>query len=139
MYQRELAVEKAVAQQEQENVQQGASLTQLQEEVGALTKLYHPIRGRAGEPDCLPAVISCLRQCGLAVASKTSVMNAADQKKRLDAAMRQSHAIHVLREISHQQQSDIQLLQQEIRRLKERSKASFANKHPAQPDIIHTS
>ena len=54
VYQRELAVEKAVTEQQQENVQQGAALSELQDEVAALTKLYRPIRGRAGTP-LLPA------------------------------------------------------------------------------------
>ena len=61
---------------------------------------------------------------------------AGDQQKRLDSAMRQSHAVHVLREISHQQRSDIGLLQYEIKRLLEQSKASFALQRPVQPDIL---
>lgn len=66
------------------------------------------------------------------------LLYAGEQKKRLDAAMRQSHAVHVLREISHQQQSDIELMQHEIARWLQRSKASFAAPRPVQPDIIYS-
>ena len=62
--------------------------------------------------------------------------HAVDQKRRLEASMRHSHAVHVLREISHQQQSDIELMRHEIARLSERSKASFALQRKVQPDII---
>ena len=51
--------------------------------------------------------------------------------------MLNSHAVHVLREISHQQRSDIELLKQEIARLLERSRASFARKRLVQTDIIY--
>lgn len=67
-----------------------------------------------------------------------SFLHAGDARKRLDASMRQSHAVHVLREISHQQQADIERMMHEIARLSERSKASFALQRPAQPDIIYS-
>ena len=59
-----------------------------------------------------------------------------DKKRRADAVIRQSHAVHLLREIAHQQHSDIQLLEREISRLTERSKASFALQKLVQPDIV---
>ena len=68
----------------------------------------------------------------------TACLYTGEQKKRLDAAMRQSHAVHVLHEISHQQQSDIELMKQEIARFMERSRASFAVHRPVQPDIIYS-
>ena len=52
--------------------------------------------------------------------------------------MRQSHAVHVLREISHQQLSDIDLMQHEIARWVQRSKASFADHRPVQTDIVYS-
>lgn len=67
-----------------------------------------------------------------------SILHAGDERKRLDASMRQSHAVHVLREISHQQQVDIQLMKHEIARLSERTKASFALQRPVQPDITYS-
>ncbi len=67
-----------------------------------------------------------------------SNLHAGDERKRLDASMRQSHAVHVLREISHQQQADIQLMKHEVARLSERSKASFALQRPVQPDITYS-
>lgn len=64
--------------------------------------------------------------------------HAGEHGKRLDAAMRQSHAVHVLREISHQQQSDIQSMRHEIARWVERSKATFAAHKPVQTDIVYS-
>ena len=66
------------------------------------------------------------------------MVHAGEQRKRLDAAMQQSHAVHVLREISHQQQSDIKLMQHEIARWVERSKATFAAHRPVQTDIVYS-
>ncbi|KAL3160747.1 hypothetical protein ABBQ32_010656 [Trebouxia sp. C0010 RCD-2024] len=107
VFETDLALQRAVSVKVRENTEQAAVMGQLAEELAALTKIHEPIRGRAGE-----------------------------QKKQLDAAMRQSHAVHVLREISHQQQSDIKLMQDEIARLMQRSKASFAGHRQVQPDII---
>lgn len=69
---------------------------------------------------------------------KATCLYPGEQRKRLDAAMRQSHAVHLLREISHQQQADIELMKHEIARLMERSRASFAVRRPVQPDIIYS-
>ena len=143
LYQRELGLKKAVTDQQQESAQQAEVLIQLNDEIAALNKLYRPIRGRAGKLILLqaaPCLLLLLRQnpiCNYNV--DFCFVDAADQKRRLDAAMRNSHAVHVLREISHQQKSDIDLLKQEIARLLERSKASFAHHRLLQPDIIYSS
>ncbi|KAL0024576.1 hypothetical protein WJX79_010339 [Trebouxia sp. C0005] len=109
VYERELALERAVAKRGQENAEQSTVKNLLADEAAALSRIYEPIKDRAG-----------------------------DARKRLDASMRQSHAVHVLREISHQQQADIERMMHEIARLSERSKASFALQRPAQPDIIYS-
>lgn len=49
VYQRELALEKAVDEKGQENAEQAATLSHLQDKVASLTKLYQPIKGRAGK------------------------------------------------------------------------------------------
>ncbi|KAL3139282.1 Cilia- and flagella-associated protein 43 [Trebouxia sp. C0009 RCD-2024] len=107
VFEKDLALQRAVSVKGQENTEQAAVMGQLAEELTALTNIHEPIKGRAGE-----------------------------QKKQLDTAMRQSHAVHVLREISHQQHSDIKLMQDEIARLMQRSKASFVGHRQVQPDII---
>ena len=49
VYERELTVEKAVARQGQENAEQGAVRDVLAGELAELTKIYEPIKGRAGK------------------------------------------------------------------------------------------
>lgn len=49
MYERELKVEKATARQGQENAEQGAVRDVLAGELAELTKIYEPIKGRAGK------------------------------------------------------------------------------------------
>ncbi len=49
VYERELAMERAIAKRGQENAEQSAVKNLLADEVAALTKIYEPITDRAGE------------------------------------------------------------------------------------------
>jgi hypothetical protein len=51
VYERELALERAVAKRGQENAEQSTVKSLLADEVAALTKIYEPIKDRAGEGD----------------------------------------------------------------------------------------
>ena len=64
VYQRELALEKAVSERGQENTEQAAVMSQLADEVAALTKIHEPIKGRAGmHMPQLVAWQSCMTCC----------------------------------------------------------------------------
>ena len=49
VYERELALERAIAKRGQENAEQSAVKNLLADEVAALTKIHEPIKDRAGE------------------------------------------------------------------------------------------
>jgi hypothetical protein len=49
VYERELALERAVAKRGQENAEQSSVKNLLADEVAAVTKIYEPIKDRAGE------------------------------------------------------------------------------------------
>lgn len=57
VYERELALERAVAKRGQENAEQSAVKNLLADEVAALTKIHEPIKDRAGEG--APSVQEC--------------------------------------------------------------------------------
>ena len=57
VYERELALERAVAKRGQENAEQSAVKNLLADQVAALTKIHEPIKDRAGEG------VSCVQEC----------------------------------------------------------------------------
>lgn len=171
VYERNLALARAVSVKGQENTEQAAVVDLLADEVAALSSIHEPIKGRAGmysrasmfqntltmayhklywviqfaavshgsAEHILPFCTALHMIIGMTGATANAVCSfAGEQKNRLDAAMRQSHAMHVLHEICHQQQCDIDLMQHEIARWVQRSKASFVGHRPTQTDIVHS-
>ena len=61
---------------------------------------------------------------------------AGEYKLHREAAMRQAHSTHVLRELAHQQGVNIGLMTAEIARLTQRTRASFTSACLEQPDNI---